>query len=97
MLNKLTIVIIYSYEICSKVTQGENMPDRKLEIKFIEGGPMILPTDPPVALCRCGYSENKPYCDGQHAQLEANIFTSNEWLPEFTIFIPLATIKIQGE
>ena len=19
-----------------------------------------------VALCRCGYSENKPYCDGKH-------------------------------
>ena len=70
------------------------MPDRKLEIKFMEGGPMILPTDPPIALCRCGYSENKPYCDGQHAYQHG--YNDSVDLPDFTIFIPLATIDTNG-
>ena len=26
----------------------------------------ILPTKPTVALCRCGASKNKPFCDGSH-------------------------------
>ena len=71
------------------------MPDRKLEIKFMEGGPMILPTDPPIALCRCTHSKNKPYCDGTHAQV------LDQWqqpldLPDFTLIIPLATIDTNG-
>ncbi|HWE33637.1 MAG TPA: CDGSH iron-sulfur domain-containing protein [Solirubrobacteraceae bacterium] len=28
-----------------------------------------LPTRPQMALCRCGASENKPFCDGTHAEL----------------------------
>ncbi len=28
-----------------------------------------LPTRPQMALCRCGASENKPFCDGAHAEL----------------------------
>lgn len=32
-----------------------------------EGNEFTLPTNKPVvALCRCGESKNKPFCDGTH-------------------------------
>ncbi|MGH3170733.1 MAG: CDGSH iron-sulfur domain-containing protein [Trebonia sp.] len=42
------------------VTKAESMQDRL-------GCPMA--TSPQMALCRCGGSERKPYCDGTHARI----------------------------
>jgi CDGSH-type Zn-finger protein len=43
----------------------------KVEIKCTENGPNLIVKDGKVyaALCRCGGSNNKPYCDGTHAKI----------------------------
>lgn len=40
----------------------------KFEIKCTENGPNLIVVDGNVfaAMCRCGVSNNKPYCDGTH-------------------------------
>jgi len=68
-----------SYFINNKNEKGEaKMSDVKLDL--IENGPIlvkgnvelknskgeVLPTEETVALCRCGGSKNKPFCDGTH-------------------------------
>lgn len=59
-------------------------PEREPTIRIMPDGPYLVEGDvplqidddlaPPVpqryALCRCGASKNKPYCDGSHHQLE---------------------------
>ncbi len=34
-----------------------------------EGVPFELPPGTAVALCRCGHSETKPFCDASHRRL----------------------------
>ena len=40
----------------------------KIEIQVVENGPNLVMVDGKVAaaLCRCGHSSKKPYCDGAH-------------------------------
>ncbi len=35
-----------------------------------EGNEFELPAGEIIALCRCGHSENKPFCDGTHKRVE---------------------------
>ena len=47
------------------------MSTSRVEIKTMEDGPNIVFVDGRMfgAICRCGVSENKPYCDGTHEKI----------------------------
>ena len=36
------------------------------KVRILGPGGRLIREDTRVALCRCGYSENKPFCDGSH-------------------------------
>ena len=40
----------------------------KLALKDGQGNAFDLAGREAIALCRCGHSENKPFCDGAHAR-----------------------------
>ncbi len=42
----------------------------RIDIKCTENGPNLIVVDGNIsaALCRCGASNTKPYCDGTHAK-----------------------------
>jgi len=53
----------------SKITVGHNGPLRiegDFEILDPSGTPFGLAGRTAIGLCRCGYSANKPFCDGAH-------------------------------
>jgi len=35
-------------------------------IEVVDGDGKPLPSKQPAALCRCGHSASKPFCDGSH-------------------------------
>ncbi|MEM5828376.1 MAG: CDGSH iron-sulfur domain-containing protein [Candidatus Aenigmatarchaeota archaeon] len=43
----------------------------EIEIEASENGPYLIKINKKVemALCRCGQSNNKPYCDGTHRKV----------------------------
>ncbi len=38
-------------------------------LKFVDAGGKETVIDKSAALCRCGQSKNKPFCDGTHAKI----------------------------
>ena len=64
--------------------QDENKEMENVQIDIMSKGPIlvkgrfeitdhngnVLETKDRVALCRCGASENKPFCDGAHKKID---------------------------
>ena len=53
----------------TKITPLNNGPLRiegDFEIHDVQGRPFGLAGRTALSLCRCGHSENKPFCDGSH-------------------------------
>jgi CDGSH-type Zn-finger protein len=46
------------------------VPNEKGEMWWLQEGLSFKMDTEPVALCRCGESRNKPYCDGAHTHVE---------------------------
>lgn len=38
------------------------------DVEVVDGDGTVVTNDARVALCRCGASENNPYCDGKHSE-----------------------------
>lgn len=53
-------VTITPYENGPLLVRGE------VELRTVDGEP-IAPGRRTIALCRCGWSSRKPFCDGTHA------------------------------
>ena len=57
--------------------EGPEQPEDITTVTMVPDGPLVLrgnlniagQREVRAALCRCGASSNKPYCDGTHAQL----------------------------
>jgi CDGSH-type Zn-finger protein len=52
--------------IVRPIADGPLAVDGPLEIVSGTGHTLLKTTQ--AALCRCGHSQNKPYCDGSHAR-----------------------------
>jgi uncharacterized Fe-S cluster protein YjdI/CDGSH-type Zn-finger protein len=46
------------------------------QVRIVGPGRLLIREDTRMALCRCGHSENKPFCDGSH--LRAGFRTTTE-------------------
>ena len=54
-----------------KITATPNGPllvEGDIQIIDAEGNPVDVSARPRVALCRCGQSSKKPFCDGTHSK-----------------------------
>ena len=50
-------------------TNGSMRVEGDFEIYDAEGKPFGLAGRTVIGLCRCGQSENKPFCDGSHRKV----------------------------
>lgn len=54
-----------------KMTVRHNGPilvEGNVDLVDADGNPIAIPRNP-FALCRCGASANKPFCDGMHGKI----------------------------
>ncbi len=57
-------------DAAAKITPLENGPLMVSGNVEVEGQNPRSAKDKPVYLCRCGGSQNKPYCDGTHKKID---------------------------
>lgn len=50
-------------------TNGPYLVSGPIELKDADGNPVDLGGRTTVALCRCGGSTKKPFCDGTHSKI----------------------------
>jgi len=69
-----------SYEVFKSINQNDKM---KTEVELMKNGPLlvkgsidvkssdgsVVSKEKMTAFCRCGASQNKPYCDGKHKEI----------------------------
>jgi len=58
--------------MAAKITINNNGSIRvegEYEIVDVDGKPFDLAGRTTIGLCRCGHSENKPFCDGSHRKV----------------------------
>lgn len=48
------------------VTNGPLLVNGTMQVMDAQGQPMAIQPGARVALCRCGHSGKKPFCDGSH-------------------------------
>ena len=48
---------------------GPYLVDGEFQLTDHEGNPIAVPQGKAVALCRCGASTKKPFCDGTHSRI----------------------------
>jgi uncharacterized Fe-S cluster protein YjdI len=72
-----------SYEMNESIKKADEFFEKQMPIKISPNGPVLIKTAciiehsngsmeekaATVALCRCGASANKPYCDGSHSRI----------------------------
>lgn len=55
-----------------KITIKDNGPyivKGPIDLRDAHGNPVALPEGSAIALCRCGASTTKPFCDGTHSKI----------------------------
>jgi CDGSH-type Zn-finger protein len=53
----------------SVANDGPLLVEGDFEVQDQEGKPFGLGGRTKISLCRCGHSENKPFCDGSHKKV----------------------------
>ena len=73
-----------SYKLSNEMSEEKKIEGEELSIKVNKGGPYLIRgnvkiidkdgteiiKEGTIALCRCGESKNKPFCDGSHKNKE---------------------------